>query len=174
MDFTGLGLAGLGFWVAVAAIGLGFIWSSVKKQQMKHEMTLKLLEKGQSVDQELLAKLLAADKPGAAMEPKSVIEQQRDAGGVIGFLFLVAGLIFAFVGILGTGSELVAGPPGPTGVPLMVFEDKGPSWLLIGLGAFTFLFGWLCWVGGMKEYHRAKAEEKQAEEKQAAEKLSRD
>ncbi len=162
MDFTGLGLAGLGFWLALAAIGLGFIWSSVKKQQMKHEMTLKLLEKGQGVDQELLAKLLASDK--LAVAQKSIAEQHREGGGVAGFLFLVAGLILAAIGIMGS-SELVpvslqGTQQAPGTVPMMAFESTGPNWLLVGLGVFSFLFGYLAIRGAIKEYEKAKAEEK--------------
>lgn len=138
MDLTGLGLAGLGFWLAIAVIGIGVIWATVKKQQMKHELKLKLLEKGQGMDPDLLAKLLAVDSPRVPMPQKSVAEQHREGGGVIGFLFLVAGLIFAFVGML--RSEF--------------------SWPLVGLGAFSFAFGYRCWIGTMKEYQQEKAEEK--------------
>jgi heme exporter protein D len=64
MNHTSMGLMGLtgfGFWLAIAFIVLALVWLQAKKQQMKHELILKLLEKGQAVDQELLAKLLATD-----------------------------------------------------------------------------------------------------------------
>ena len=56
-----------------------------------------------------------------------------------GLMFLMAGLFIALSGMVG---------------------DDGTSWPRIGLGAFSFVFGYWCWVGTMKEYERAKAEEK--------------
>lgn len=106
---------------------------------MKHELTLKLLEKGQGVDMELLAKLLATDYSRVPIQQKSVAQQNFEGGGFVGFLFLAAGLIFAFVGMV-RGPEL--------------------SWPLLGLGAFSFVFGYMCWLGAMKEYRQEKAEEK--------------
>lgn len=58
--------------------------------------------------------------------------------GFIGWMFLLAGLMFAFVG--------------------MIRQDV--SWPLVGLGAFSFAFGWWCWIAADREYKRAKAEEK--------------
>ena len=119
MDTAPSGLTGF-FWLAIAFIVLAIVWLLVKKQQMKHELTLKLLEKGQSMDQELLAKLLAADGSRVPIQQKSAAQQQRDASGAAGFLFVVAGLVFACIGML-RGPEL--------------------SWPLIGLGAFSFAYG---------------------------------
>ncbi len=62
MNGAPLGLTGLGFWLALALVVISVVWAVVKKQQMKHELTLKLLEKGQGLDTELLAKLLAPDR----------------------------------------------------------------------------------------------------------------
>lgn len=138
MDKVPSGLTGASFWLAIAFIVLAIVWLFVKKQQMKHELTLKLLEKGKDIDQELLAKLLAADKPGPSVQQKSMADQNREGGGVVGLIFLVAGLMFAFVGMM-----------------------RDPvSWLVIGLGAFSFAFGYLCWVNTHKEYQQAKADEK--------------
>jgi hypothetical protein len=146
MDNAELGLTGFGFWVAIATIVIAAIWAVVKNQQMKHELKLKLLERGQGMDPELVAKLLASDNSRVPLQQKSLAEQHRDSSGVIGLLFLVAGLIFAFVGLM----------------------HKEPHWPLVGLGVFSFAFGWLCWINSYKEYLKEKAEEK------AAEKPSRD
>lgn len=135
-----LTLLGFAFWFSVLAIAFSLIQAWVKKQQMKHELTLKLLEKGKDLDPELLAKLLGSDKPGVPPPPKSIAEQHREGSGMIGWMFQIAGLMIAFVG--------------------MVRHDF--SWPLIGLGAFSFAFGWLCWIGAGKEYEKAKAEEKLA------------
>lgn len=156
MNPTSFDLAGLGFWLALGAVVSVYIWAGIRKQQMKHELTLKLLEKGQGLDHELLAKLLANDKAPL----KSSAEKRREESGVGGFTFLVTGLVFAFIGILGKGSRLVPSDVvTPTGIPMMVYEDAGPSWALIVLGVFVFLFGnWIIYSGS-REYARAKAEE---------------
>jgi hypothetical protein len=155
----------IGFWLGVAIVIVGLIWSDIKKRQMQHELTLRLLEKGQNVDQELLSKLLAAHKTEPPAPQKPVSEQRRAEGGLTGLIFLIAGLIIAAIGIAG-GSELapVPGTELRPGVPMMSFQDSGPSWLLIGLGAFSFAFGWLCWHNTMKEYNQLRAEEKQTKD----------
>ncbi|MCC6201539.1 MAG: hypothetical protein IT494_00875 [Gammaproteobacteria bacterium] len=109
--------------IALIVFAIVWTWALVRNQQMKHELKLKVLEKGRDVDPQLLASLLAVDRGRAPPPQKSVAEQHRDAGGFIGFLFLVAGLIFAFVGMV-RGPEL--------------------SWPLLGLGAFSFAFGYRC------------------------------
>lgn len=146
MENASLGLAGLGFWLAIAIVAVAVIWSVVRNQQMKHELKLKLLEKGRDLDPELLAKLLAVDSRAMPVQQKSVADQNRESGGFIGFLFLVAGLIFALVGLI-----------------------RGEAnWPLVGLGAFSFAFGYLCWYNTMREYNHLKAEEKAAEKGQSS------
>ena len=136
MNGAPLGLTGLGFWLALALVVISIVWAVVKKQQMKHELTLKLLEKGQGLDPELLAKLLAPDR---ARGQKSVAEQHRDDGGTGGFMLILCGLAIAFVAMMG---------------------HSGLSWPLLGLGAFTFLFGNWVLIGTIKEYNRQKEAEK--------------
>lgn len=134
-----VGLIGFGFWMAVAIIVVALVWAAVRKQQMKHDLTLKLLEKGQGMDPELLNRVLASENARLPVQQKSFAEQSRDGGYFVGFLFLVAGLGIALGGAL---------------------RDPEPSWLQIGLGAFSFAFGYWCWLGTEREYRRVKAEEK--------------
>jgi hypothetical protein len=136
MNSAPLGLTGLGFWLALALVVISIVWAVVKKQQMKHELTLKLLEKGQGLDTELLAKLLAPDR---ARGQKSAAEQHRDDGGMGGFMLILSGLAISFVAMVGR---------------------SGLSWPLLGLGAFTFLFGNWVLIGTIKEYNRQKEAEK--------------
>jgi hypothetical protein len=140
MDNIPLGLTGFGFWLAIALIVIAIVWAVVKKQQMKHELTLKLLEKGQGVDQALLEKLLASGRPEVRAQPKSIAEEHLNGGSFMTLLFVVPGLIMMAVGALR--------------------EDGGPNWLLIALGAFAFVYGNLCWRGAYKRYLVEKAEEK--------------
>lgn len=131
-----LGLTGLGFWLALALVAISIVWAAVRKQQMKHELTLKLLEKGQGVDTELLAKVLAPDSTRAQ---KSAAEQHREGGGFIGFFFVASGLMISFVAMM---------------------RQSGLSWPLLGLGAFSILLGIWVWHGTMKEYNSRKEVEK--------------
>ena len=72
---------------------------------MKHELTLKLLEQGQAVDQELLAKLLAVDKPGAAARQKSIAEEHLDGGSFMTLLFVIPGMIMMALDIVKSNPE---------------------------------------------------------------------
>jgi hypothetical protein len=134
-----MNLSGLGFWLTIALIVIALIWAFVRKLQMKHELTLKLLEKGQDLDPALLARLLATTSAGVPLQQKTGAELHRDQGGFTGFMFTMAGLVFALVGML---------------------QDDGILWPLVGLGAFTFLYGGWTWHVTHKEYLREKAEEK--------------
>lgn len=126
-----------GFWLALALVVVAIIWAAVRKQQMRHELTLKLLEKGgQGVDPELLSKLIA---PQGGRLQKSAAEQHREGGGVVGFLFVLVGLMISFVAMA---------------------RHDGPSWSLLGLGVFSVLLGIWIWHGTMKEYQAQKELEK--------------
>ncbi len=140
MSSVPLGLTGLGFWLALALVVISIVWAVVKKQQMRHELTLKLLEKGPGVDPELLAKLIAP--VGAAVGTgvqKSAAEQHRDGGGMAGVIFIISGLAISFVAMVGRSAL---------------------SWPLLGLGAFTFLYGNWVLIGTIKAYDREKEAEK--------------
>jgi uncharacterized membrane protein len=140
MNGAPLGLTGLGSWLALALVVIAIIWGQVKKQQMKHELTLRLLEKGREVDAELLAKLIApVGAPAGADVQKSAAEQHRDGGGMAGFIFIVCGLAISFVSMAGRSAL---------------------SWPLLGLGVFTFLYGNWVLIGTLKEYNREKQAEK--------------
>jgi hypothetical protein len=136
MNSAPLGLTGLGFWLALALVVISIVWAVVRKQQMKHELTLKLLEKGQGLDTELLAKLLAPDRDRGR---KSAAEQHRDDGGFAGFMLILSGLAISFVAMVG---------------------HSGLSLPLLSLGAFTFLFGNWVLIGTIKEYNRQKEAER--------------
>jgi hypothetical protein len=156
------GLTEFGFWLAVAIIVVAIVWAGVKKQQMKHELTLKLLEKGEGMDKEFLAKLLASHN--ASVPQKSPAQQNREGGFFVGFLFLAAGLALFSVGIVSMrgprplpvfrpGQGMVfQTPPAPEGTEF--------AWMLwMGLGVLAFAFGCWCWFRSEKEFKRAKAEE---------------
>ena len=58
LDGLGAGLAAFGFWMFVAAIVVAGIWYDIAKRRAQHETLRRLIESGQTIDPELLDKLL--------------------------------------------------------------------------------------------------------------------
>lgn len=55
---TGAGLGALGFWLFVAAIIAVSVWNSIRKRDAQHETLRRLVESGQTIDENLTDKLL--------------------------------------------------------------------------------------------------------------------
>lgn len=55
---TGTGIAALGFWLFVAAVVAAGIWDSIRKRDAQHETLRRIIESGQSIDDQLTDKLL--------------------------------------------------------------------------------------------------------------------
>ncbi|MCZ6889644.1 MAG: DUF6249 domain-containing protein [Gammaproteobacteria bacterium] len=53
----GAGLAALAFWGFVAVAVLAGVWNGIRKRDAQHETVRRLIESGQTIDQELLEKL---------------------------------------------------------------------------------------------------------------------
>ena len=56
---TGAGLGALGFWLFIAAIIAVGVWDSIRKRDAQHETLRRIIESGQSIDEELTDKILA-------------------------------------------------------------------------------------------------------------------
>ncbi len=56
---TGAGLGALGFWLFIAAIVVVGVWDNIRKRDAQHETLRRIIESGQSIDEELTDKLLA-------------------------------------------------------------------------------------------------------------------
>ncbi len=56
---TGAGLGALGFWLFVAAIIAVGVWDSIRKRDAQHETLRRVIESGETIDDELVDKLLA-------------------------------------------------------------------------------------------------------------------
>lgn len=54
----GAGLAAMAFWGFVAAVVVAGIWNEIRKREVQHETIRRLIEGGQSIDKELLDKIL--------------------------------------------------------------------------------------------------------------------
>ena len=59
MELSGLGagLASLAFWGFVAAVVVGGMWYAIREKEAQHETIRRLVESGQTIDEELLGKL---------------------------------------------------------------------------------------------------------------------
>ena len=53
----GAGMAAMAFWGFVAVACVAGIWNGIRKREAKHETLRRMIESGQTIDQELLEKL---------------------------------------------------------------------------------------------------------------------
>lgn len=61
----GVGLAALAFWGFVAAAVVAGVWNGIRKREAQHETVRRLIESGQTIDQELMDKLLLLGDGGS-------------------------------------------------------------------------------------------------------------
>ncbi len=61
---VGAGLAALAFWGFVAAVAVAGIYDGIRKREAHHETVRRLIESSQSIDQELMDKLLLLSDGG--------------------------------------------------------------------------------------------------------------
>ncbi len=126
-------LAGLGLWlflglVSAAAVVSAF-WARTREHQMRHDVVLKLLESGKSLDPEILDKLLAPAAHAAQRSPAPVDPRAGYRNGnFIFFLLGFATLLHAFL------------------------RDAGMSYPLVALGAFAIVMAFLGWWTGDKQF----------------------
>jgi hypothetical protein len=55
----GAGLAALAFWGFIASVVVAGIWYDIRKREAQHETVRRLVESGQSIDEQLMDKLLS-------------------------------------------------------------------------------------------------------------------
>lgn len=60
----GAGMAAMAFWGMVAAAVVAGIWDGIRKREAKHETLRRMIESGQTIDQELMEKLLLLSDGG--------------------------------------------------------------------------------------------------------------
>jgi hypothetical protein len=128
-DLTGFGFW-LGFWAFVAVTVVTVFRARMRKYQQRHEVILKLLETGQSVDPETLDKLLAMPGPAGPPAPQGPTDPRAGyrIGNSIVFMVGFATLFYAFT------------------------RDAGLSYPLIALGAFAIVLAFLGWRVGDKQF----------------------
>jgi hypothetical protein len=124
------GLAGLGFWLFIGLVSCAIVaavmWARTRERQMRHDVILKLLETGKSLDPETLDKLLA---PARAPSPVSTDPRAGyRSGNFIVFLIGFATLLYAFL------------------------RHAGLSYPLIALGVIAIVMAFLGWWVGDKSF----------------------
>jgi hypothetical protein len=115
-------LAALGFWlflglVSTVVVAL-VVWARTREQQMRHDVVLKLLETGKSLDPETLDKLLGAPTRARGPRPSQVPVDPRAGyrtGNFIIFMIGFATLLYTFL------------------------RHAGPTYPLIALGVFAMV-----------------------------------
>ncbi len=60
----GAGMAAMAFWGFVAVVVVAGIWDGIRKREAKHETLRRIIESGQTIDQELMDKLLSLSGGG--------------------------------------------------------------------------------------------------------------
>jgi hypothetical protein len=128
-------LAALGFWLFLGLVSsaavVGAFWARTREHQMRHELVLKLLETGKSLESETLDKLLArptrardAQQSRAPIDPRAGYRN----GNFIFFLIGFATLLYAFL------------------------RHAGFTYPLLALGAFAIGMAFLGWRVGDKQF----------------------
>jgi hypothetical protein len=127
------GLAGLGVWLFLGLVSTVAIvtvfWVRSRELRMRHELILKLLETGKSVDPQMLDRLLAPPSSGRApsQAPRDPRAGYRN-GNFIFFLMGFGTLLYAFL------------------------RHAGFSYPLLALGAFAIVMAFLGWRVGDKQF----------------------
>jgi hypothetical protein len=58
MDSTTAGLGALGFWIFIAAVVVGGIWSDIRRRESQQETLRRMIESGQHLDPAVIDQLL--------------------------------------------------------------------------------------------------------------------
>lgn len=72
-----LGLGSFGFWLFIAAVVLGGIWSDIRKKESQQETLRRIVESGKDIDTAVISKILSAD------QSKSLDRDLRIGGFVV-------------------------------------------------------------------------------------------
>jgi hypothetical protein len=124
-------LAGLGFWLFLGMVSCVVVavvaWVRTRERQMRHDVVLKLLETGKSLDPETLDRLLAGPARTRSPAPTDPRAGYRN-GNFILFLIGFATLLYAFL------------------------RHAGLSYPLIALGAFAIVMAFLGWWVGDRQF----------------------
>lgn len=125
MDSADLGT--LGFWICLAAVGLGVIWSGARQEAEKHETLRRILEKTGTLDEDKLKELFSPASPQSS--PGGGYRALRIAGTVI---MSIGAALMVFFGIM----ALVAIQRGPLPMEAFAPLSVAAGACMLGLGVF--------------------------------------
>ncbi|MEO0423371.1 MAG: hypothetical protein AAF184_13605 [Pseudomonadota bacterium] len=119
MSDSVIGLAGLGFWLFIAAAVVSSIWDDIRKRETRHATLRALIASGQQVDQAAVDRLLGkAQRSEHDMRVGAIVLRYIAFGLVAlgGLLALMAGVevlfallgVAAFLGLLSMGISVAA------------------------------------------------------------------
>ena len=88
-------LAALGFWLFLGlvsvVIGALVVWARTRELQMRHDVVLKLLETGKSLDPEIVDKLLASPRRARALQQSQAPADPRAGYRTGNFIIFMIG-----------------------------------------------------------------------------------
>ncbi|HUQ08926.1 MAG TPA: hypothetical protein VM146_01330 [Steroidobacteraceae bacterium] len=90
---------GAGFWIFIAALVVGGMWSDARKKAEKHETLRRIVEKTGTIDEARLKELFSDENP--EVKPGYSYRGLRVAGTIV--LFLAAGIATFFLVAAGLG-----------------------------------------------------------------------
>ena len=92
---TGAGVAAIGFWLFLAAIVVAGMWYDIRKREAQQRTLRSILESGQTIDEDLVDKLLSASSSGTVR-----LARELQVWGVV-VLFTAPGLALLawFIGL---------------------------------------------------------------------------
>lgn len=113
MELSGIGagLASLAFWGFVAAVVVGGMWYAIREKEAQHETIRRLVESGQALDEEVLARLslLGAGEKRHDREYKMIAMYILPVGVGMGIFGMVMGTQYpeTLAPLLGVGALLL-------------------------------------------------------------------
>ncbi len=129
-------LAVLGFWLFLGLVSsttvVAVLWARTRDRQMRHDLVLKVLETGKSLDPETLDTLLAAPTRGRPPHPPLPPMDPRAGYRTGNFIFFLMGFATVLLALL---------------------RDAGPHYPMLALGAFAVAMAFFGWRVGDKQFH---------------------
>jgi hypothetical protein len=123
---------GAGFWIFIAALAVGGMWSDARKKAEKHETLRRIVEKTGTIDEARLKELFTEESSEAT--PGYSYRGLRIAGTIV--LFLGAGIATFFLIAAGLGKvfDTMAMFPNVTGLVVGLAVSAGVA--VVGMGLF--------------------------------------
>ena len=123
-------LGAFGFWIFLAVVVVGGMWSHIRKQQLRKDLIQSLLEKDKPVDIDEVNRLLGAHDFGQMEQTYYAHQDPRGPYRMASFFFFLAGFVTLFVAFR---------------------QDPTNYWLML-LSALPLYFSIIVWHNCNKEF----------------------